>query len=85
MPRMTPTIGVAACIKLLRKGVRTKAQLARELGVSTRTVRRYFRAIEDAGWLLEVDDDHKGGPGGSCERMYVLHSADVASDTALAA
>jgi len=49
--------GVARCILLLRRREWTRYELAKELGVSPRTVVRYLKDIEAAGLDLAVREE----------------------------
>lgn len=47
-------VRVGACIRLLQEREWTKRELAREMGVSERSVKRYLQQIETAGWELSI-------------------------------
>lgn len=54
---MTPLERAIRAVRLLECGVMTKADLAEALGVGERAVKRYLRAIRDAGVDLCWSDD----------------------------
>lgn len=64
---MTPGERTVRLLLLLRDGC-TKETAAEALGVSERAVKRYLRAIEDAGVPIEIDDDQEGAA--RCQRYY---------------
>lgn len=68
---MTPVARAVRALRLLERGPQTKAHLAAELGVSERAVKRYLRALQDAGVRIESDDDHKRRSSGKVGRGCV--------------
>lgn len=70
---MSAMSNAVRALVILTERLATKAELARDLGVSERTVKRYLRAFEDAGVRVDVYDSQGGSVPGQTynqRRMY---------------
>lgn len=64
MTRPTSTVNVVRALALMAERPVTKPEIAQELCVSERTVKRYIRAIREAGVLVRVAHESGGSVRG---------------------